>query len=176
MIIANDLADMAWVRIEAPTLGELSIPAGSGDFFDWIRRGLKAARWPDGPSLARDLLATQARPQRDADPLGAAAASALTPDQLDQFADALLAVTGSNFSPRTVTEGKGVQRKIRKRRADEADGLVAREGERSADRLKRVLEAWIQDRADFNTLMARQIGLSTTQLAESLAAAAMRPD
>ena len=162
---------MAWVRVVAPTLGELSIPAGSEDFLDWIRSGLKAARWPDGPSLARDLLATQARTQRDADPLGGRAARALTPDQLDQFAHALLTATGSNFRPRTVTKRKGVQQKIRKRRTDEADGLAAREGERGADRLKRVLEAWVQDRADFNTLMARQIGLSTTQLAESLAAA-----
>src|SRR4051794_33820242 len=70
MIIAADLADLSWVRVGPPTLGELSVPACSGEFLAWVRTGLKAARWPDGSSLARDLLATQARPQRDAEPLG----------------------------------------------------------------------------------------------------------
>src|SRR5471030_2020033 len=124
----NDLADLAWVRVETPTLGDLYIKACSGDFVDWTRAGLKARRWPDGPRLARDLLATQARRQRDAEPLGEEAANGLTPAELDQFADAFLTTTGVYFRPRTVAEGEGVKRKIRRRRDDEGDDLAAYDG------------------------------------------------
>jgi hypothetical protein len=168
----KDLADLAWVRIETPALGELTIPACSGDFLDWARSGFKAARWADGPSLVRDLLATQARPQRDAEPLGGDTASALSTADLDQVAEALVAATGVYFRRRTVAEGHGRERKIRKRRHDETDDITASAVEGGAERLKRILEAWIEDRADWKTLMARQVGLSTTHLAESAAAAA----
>lgn len=169
----NDLADLAWVRVETPTLGDLHIEACSDDFVDWTRAGLKAKRWPDGLSLVRDLLATQARPQRDAEPLGEEAANGLTPAELDQFADAFLTATGVYFRPRTVAEGEGAKRKIRRRRDDEGDDLTAHKGEGGTERLKRVLEAWIQDRADANALMLRQAGLATTQLAESMAKASV---
>jgi hypothetical protein len=167
----KDLADLAWVRVETPTLGDLTIPACSGDFVDWTRTGLKAKRWPDGPSLVRDLLATQARPGREAEPIGADAVNGMTPADLDQVAEAFLTATGVYFRPRTVAEGQGARRNIR-RRDDEGDDLGPREGEGGANRLKRVLEAWIQDRADASALMVQQAGLATTQLAESAAKAA----
>jgi hypothetical protein len=168
----KDLADLAWIRVETATLGELTISACSGDFVDWTRSGLRAKRWPDGPSLVRDLLATHARPGREAEPIGADAANGMTPTDLDQVADAFLTATGVYFRPRTVAEGQGARRTIRRRRDNEGDDLAAREGEGGAERLKRVLEAWIQDRADASAVIVQQAGLATTQLIESAAEAA----
>jgi hypothetical protein len=164
MIDLADLAQHAWVSFEAPPLGAVWVEAFGGAFADWVRDGLKAGRWPDGQALAFDLVAHQTRPAQDADPFGETRAAELEPPDLDAISSAFLAATGQGFQPRYISEGKGSARKARKRRVDEAYDLSPREGEAGAERLRRVLITWRQDRDDFNTLMTSRIGHSVGDL------------
>ncbi len=167
MIIANDLAHLAWVTFDAPPLGTVWVEALSGAFTGWVRDGLKAGRSPDGRALAKDLVSTQARPDRDAEPFGEMRAAELQPDDLDAFANAFLAASGDGFRPKYIAEGAGAARKVRKRRDDEAYDLSLLEGETGSDRLLRILTAWRQDRADFNALVATRVGLNVADLVQS---------
>jgi hypothetical protein len=164
MIIGTNLAHLSWIEFTPPGLGPVKVEALSGDFTDWIGKGLERNAWPDGREFMRDLLATQARSQENAPPLGTQATALLSDDDLDTAASLFLAATGVYFRPKYIAGGEGHRRKIRKRGDAEAYDMAATEGETEADRLLRIISAWTQDRSDFNTMIHDRAGLATHDL------------
>lgn len=133
----------------APPLGEIAVDVFNGDFGTWFD-GWAEAGGDDAQSLVRDLLRDQAaRHGEPPVPLDPGAIATLGGADLDAVADALLEVAGGYYRPKHVsTPASGPKRKVRKRRPDEAYDLEAREGERGAQRLLRILTDWRQDRRD----------------------------
>lgn len=156
MISITDLAHLSWIEFHVPRLGPLTVEALSGNFFDWVRNGLKRSAWSDGRAFIRDLLSTQARPGRDDPPHGEEAVASLDDEELSEAADLFLAATGVYFQPKYVSDGVGHRRKVRKRREGEEYDIAAAEGETGADRLLRVVRAWVEDQAEFHKKIIQQ--------------------
>lgn len=171
MIVATDLARLSWIEFLPPSLGPLKVEALSGDFSIWVRRSLEEGAWPDGYAFVRDLLATHARSEQDAPPLGAEVAASLSVDELDQAAELFMAATGAYFRPKYIAVGEGRRRKIRKRGKGEPYEMAAAEGETGAERLLRVVRAWVQDRADFDAMVKERTGLTSGDLSRQHAQA-----
>ena len=153
MIVGTDLARLSWTDFVLPRLGAVTVEAFSGDFTAWAEKGLQKGAWPTGREFIRDLVATQAHVNTDAPPLGAEAAESLTDDELHEAADLFLAATGVYFRPKYTAIGDGRRRKIRKRREGVVYDMAPADGETSADRLMRIVRAWLQDRTDFEAMI-----------------------
>lgn len=164
MIVATDLARLSWIEFHPPRLGPVKVEAFSGDFTAWAGKGVEQNAWPDGRAFVRDLLATHARAEPDAPPLGAETAASLTDDELDEAADLFLAATGVYFRPKYIASGEGRRLKVRKRREGEEFDMAAADGEMGADRLLRVVRAWLQDRAIFQSLINERTGITSDLL------------
>lgn len=160
MIIAMDLIRPPWVEFISPRLGRLKVEAFSGNFSDWVQEGLENVAWTDGRAFVSDFLATHARIEQDAPPLGSEIVASLSNVELDDVADLFLAATGVYFRPKYIAAGEGRHRKVRKRREGEVYAMAAAEGEPGADRLLRVVCAWRQDRADVQALFNERTKLT----------------
>jgi hypothetical protein len=158
MIDMTDLARLSWIDFLPPRLGPAKVEAFSGDFANWAQKGVEGAAWPDGRAFIRDLLAYKAGAEVDGPPFGAEAVACLTDQELDEAADLFVRATGVYFRPKYMVSGEGCRGKVRKRRANEEYDMSATEGETGADRLLRLVRAWLQDRADFQSMINQRTG------------------
>lgn len=148
-----DLAELSWINLSVPVVGDFRLPIFSGEFSDWAAKG----RWSDGQSFMLSMLTTLARTLPADGQLDQQALSALAPEDVDAIAEQIIDKTGLYFSLRHIVSGSGLRRTVRRRRDDEPFLLEIIEGERSSDRLLRVVKLWLGDQEHANELLQSRL-------------------
>ncbi|MCV0416508.1 MAG: hypothetical protein K5831_16715 [Brevundimonas sp.] len=88
-----DLAELSWINLSVPVVGDFRLPIFSGEFSDWAAKG----RWSDGQSFMLSMLTTLARTLPADGQLDQQALSALAPEDVDAIAEQIIDKTGSYF-------------------------------------------------------------------------------
>ncbi|MEJ6789132.1 SH3 domain-containing protein [Brevundimonas sp. BR2-1] len=146
-----NLHRIAFVDVDLPERGLVTIDAGSRNFDDWADEGLRRKRWTDGLGFVRDLLSERGRTPADASEDPDTMPLMLTPDDipgladevLHAFAEGLVRSAMGFWRPRLERGARGKISKIAEADADAA--LASTPGETPADRLFRIVQRKLQD-------------------------------
>lgn len=164
--MGHDLNDLFPRTVfHAPPLGDVSVDLASGALVEWFRRLDCQGDLTDANMLARRLLSENGADADEA-PLDPATVDALTGDELDAAAGALIEAGGRVFEPRHIDD-PSAPAGARKRTEAEIYPVHPEPGEREVTRLQRLLREAVSD-ADRRRRISRERIVSQSSIGQIL--------